>query len=1121
MTNDQQTPIDTSKATSVGEDSLADRQFRPSDFMRARRPELYSDSKRIVQQALTRELLEYQLETLTSRKQEADFEHFCRRLAEKEICPNLRPQTGPTGGGDSKADAETYPVSVVIAERWFEGLSQEAASERWAFAFSAKEDWVPKVKEDVRKVAETKRGYRRIFFITSRFTRDKKRADLEDELSKQYEIAITILDRNWILDRVFNNNREALAIESLHLRGFESVQTLVPGPKDIQRQQELNELDENIADSDRYQSVDYQLADDCLQSALLARALGYARTEVEGRFARAERIAKKIGHEGQQLRIAYARAWTAFWWYDDLDHVNTIYEIAEGFALRSAQATDLELLANLWLLLKSTVSASELTKEETKLEQRSVALNAALEQLSADKNRPNNALFARSISLMLALPPAIESGEQSNVDALLIQFKDVLEESQNLGAFPLETISNLIREFGSIFAKSPIYDDLFEHLVNVLEKRKSQGEAGRLLAERGFQKLEAKQQYDAIRLLGRASGNLIKREYRDELVAALVGCALAYEHVGLLWAARMNILAATSMLLSDFIEHGTIPRNALRCILKLVWIELQLGRVPCVLCWAELAGLVAHALKLDDARQKKVDEERTNIDGIFAMLILRTPLAEAQNARRLPNVLERLGLPFSAMATLYLLGHESALRDEGWIPDSESDEDVRRMFLELKDQPAKEDIPAQPNFLAGDQVRLESIVLGARVAVISQNNLVSIQVAEAILSTLEAFLATSLGRDGLLPYREELKIEVRPSMHVTGVPEIREARESGEEVIRVEHSPNSPEGLADRRALRNRMMEVVARVVPRIAVAKDIDQHLEKIVRDEEAFARSLTFSEISVSVENILGSRPKLRLEEWEADETLNVFAPMRKVAWDEDGSASSGKPRKTGMSTKFGEGEPPERLRTENIRHDDRKVVSIIDIPLWDKAKWRGVLFAHSPDSYEPPVLGLLYEEAEAGQEIFRGLTSKLGKIDVDEKLRLAILTGIDERNRFAYSTIVTSNLDNEERQDEKQVVTVARMQRMYPPDDRNLNGFLERFNRTKRYWLVPAGLAVGGAPKIFWEHAIAKRKLSVRPAWQIGDNDPDMIALMPDDLPIIPEGIKEAPVKRTLERIKRRES
>jgi hypothetical protein len=101
--------------------------FRPSEFMRARRPELFSDSRILGELPLTREVFEYHLNTLTGRKQEIEFEHFCRRLAEKELCPNLMPQTGPTGGGDSKVDAETYPVADEIALRWYEGIGRESS----------------------------------------------------------------------------------------------------------------------------------------------------------------------------------------------------------------------------------------------------------------------------------------------------------------------------------------------------------------------------------------------------------------------------------------------------------------------------------------------------------------------------------------------------------------------------------------------------------------------------------------------------------------------------------------------------------------------------------------------------------------------------------------------------------------------------------------------------------------------------------------------------------------------------------------------------------------------------------------------------------------------------------
>lgn len=133
--------------------------FSPKAFLRPRRPELFSDSALETAGALDRSLLEYQLETLTKRSQGTDFEHFARKLAEKEICPNLIPHTGPTGGGDSKVDTETYAVADALALAWFVSTGREAAQERWAFAFSAKEDWRSKVNSDIKKIAETQRSY--------------------------------------------------------------------------------------------------------------------------------------------------------------------------------------------------------------------------------------------------------------------------------------------------------------------------------------------------------------------------------------------------------------------------------------------------------------------------------------------------------------------------------------------------------------------------------------------------------------------------------------------------------------------------------------------------------------------------------------------------------------------------------------------------------------------------------------------------------------------------------------------------------------------------------------------------------------------------------------------------
>jgi len=49
---------------------------------------------------------------------------------------------------------------------------------------------------------------------------------------------------------------------------------------------------------------------------------------------------------------------------------------------------------------------------------------------------------------------------------------------------------------------------------------------------RGIQKLRNGVPYDAISFYGRAQQKLAKHEYRAELIAALVGCGMAYESAG-------------------------------------------------------------------------------------------------------------------------------------------------------------------------------------------------------------------------------------------------------------------------------------------------------------------------------------------------------------------------------------------------------------------------------------------------------------------------------------------------------------------------------------------------------------------------------------------------------------
>lgn len=1099
--------------------------FSPSQFMRARRPELFSDSIVVSEPQLTRVVLDYHLHSLTSRKQESEFEHFCRRLAEKELCPNLLPQTGPTGGGDSKVDSETYPVADAIALRWYGGTgreaSREASRERWAFAFSAKKKWLEKVRSDVEKIATTNRGYKVAYFMTNQYVKDQARAKIEAELSKKHGLDVRILDRTWILECIYNHNRIRLAVETLGLTSYDEDSRRKLGPQDAERQRDFEEVERQIEDPSRYEGVGYQLAEDCLTAAILSRGLERPRQEVEGRFSRADNIAQEVGNTQQQLRIAYARAWTAYWWYEDYEQLNQLYDRVEAFAKGSGLAHDLELLSNTWVNLVTAVRSGCLTEEAATYTARTACLRKELERLAADRERPNNALQAKTNLLLITLTEL--RADDKTADQVLRGLKEVLEKCEGLVGYPVEPLFEIVHELGGLFPDNAMYDALFEKTVALAEKRAGQGTVGCALLRRGYQKLKAGKKYEAIKLLAKAQTNLAMRESQGEFIAALVGCGLAYEAAGLLWAARSNMIIAASHSLVPFWEQGHLTPQALMCAQKLVWIELQLGRVPAVLEWMELASSLAGAMSLEGNIKEKYDKERHEQDMVLGILLLKTGLWELKWIDFLPTVLDRFGLINSWMASLYALGYESHLRSEGVIPEQESEEDVGKFFQQWLNQPASEDLPDEPDFLLSSGVTLRSFVIGCEIIIEARNEASSTGLAEVILGALEALMATALtGR--VFPCRSKLLIKVQPSEFIQVVPQYSIAGPEEDRYFEVRHPAllqlSSPE---DREKFRPWLFEFILKIVEEIAVIDNPLGYFERLAREDAGMDRSLSLSEVPLALGNILGEQRKLRLSDWERPESEGRFPLRRQMVWNQD-EKPEGKKR-TLAELKPGQGEPPEELfGVDQLKHRDVRVFTFINVKLWDRAEWKATLYLCSPEPNILPGLVIGFTNADSGRAIFRDLRSKLGDVDQDERLRVSIVTGIDKNHPHSYRVVIGANSEAfVEELSMQRFVLVSRINKMVPSDSGNLDRFRRSLESGGGYFILPGHFKPENMleSELFWDLKIRKQKIHIRPAWQIGENDPDLIALRPSDKIIIPAGEKDAPALKALKHIKSRNS
>lgn len=1089
-------------------------KFSPSEFMRARRPELFSDSKVLVKPSLSREVFEYHLDSLTSRKQENEFEYFCRRLAEKELCPNLLPQTGPSGGGDGKVDTETYPVAETISIRWYEGIDKKDAQERWAFAFSAKKKWHPKVRADIEKIASTGRGYKFACFITNQFVKASSRSEVEDDLKKKFGFEVRIFDRSWIVNCVFEHGRLEMAIEALALSEHKEISHKALGPRDIEREAALREIEEQVDDFNRYSGVEYQLVEDSLQAALLARGLELPKIDIEGRFSRAERLAERFGTRQQRLRVAYNKAWTTYWWYEDLRELNRLYGQVEDLAMGSERAYDLELLTNLWQLLNAASITKQIDPQETKISERTTTLKGELDRLAKDDARPNNALMARTQKVLMGLHKAVQHPDQ--LDTLFLEVREILELGDGFNNYPIDTLTTIIQELGQRVTKSDKFDELFEFAVNLAERRTGEGTAGLMLLQRGYQNLTAGLRYEAIRFLGRAQRKLAKQEYQGELVSALASCSLAYERTGLLWAARANILAAADQSLHEFWQHGEILPQALFCLQRLVWIEIQLGRVTCALVWIELADVVSHLLLLDEEEKKHFADQRERQDRILGLLFLKTEFFELKWLENFPDVLEHKGLIYARATLLYALGHEDQLRREGFIPIEEDSQAVQDFFALWLNQPAKDDLPEKPEFLRGRKVTLRSFVLGCEIRFETENTLNSLYLSESILGALEGLLATSLDTH-LLPYREELEILVKPSEIVGVIPQYEVKQTDGRRRIEILHPPLIFLGsMEEQQAFSRWLIELILVIVVEITVTDNFERYFDKLAKEEGGFDRALNFSLTSVFLKNLLGDKPKLDISGWLSGTQTKKFPLKRDFPWINALPVTSEQEKKLPITCEPGEEEPPEGLfGIDNLKHRDRKVFSLINIPLWNKARWRGTAYFFHPSPQAPPILFLTFQEPIAAKLIFKGWRDRLGSVDAEEQLRVSIIRGIDKAAPANYKVVIGSNPRiHEKKPGSTTMVTVNRFQLMEPSSSKNLDLFLEQYNKKKRYIIAPAHFQDTSTMREFiLDFGIGKRELHIKQAWEIGRNDLELCAIGEDDDPIIPEGIEDPPVLRAL--------
>jgi hypothetical protein len=252
----------------------------------------------------------------------------------------------------------------------------------------------------------------------------------------------------------------------------------------------------------------------------------------------------------------------------------------------------------------------------------------------------------------------------------------------------------------------------------------------------------------------------------------------------------------------------------------------------------------------------------------------------------------------------------------------------------------------------------------------------------------------------------------------------------------------------------------------------------------------------------NILGDNPSLFLEDWLTAKSFKEYEPNR----------NGPLPIKSYRTTK----QKDIKYDLERVPHNKRKVFSIIDVPQWDKANWIG--FGFFADNSGLGVF-LAFENETEGKKIFDGWINKFGKIDQEEQIKITIIKGVDSRNPYWYRVHVCSNIQDSHFESGNLFTLASRYHELNATKPDNLENLLVGYKHFKKFRLCLAKMVDKKTGHIipYYETAIIKKELHIRNAWEIGENDMDMVVIKSGDLPIIPSEVNNAPVLDLLKKKK----
>lgn len=1019
-------------------------------YYRRLRSNLFSDTEVVYETKLTPELFDLKLQQLSQDKKQSEFENFVLGLATRLVTPNIKPQTGPDGGGDGKVDGVTYPVDKAISDKWWVSEGN-TGDHKWAIAISVQKNWKSKIEGDVKKAVETGRGYTKVIFFSSQKIKSSKRQEVEDELSKQYGVAVSIFDGKWCSFAVFEQGCYDVATEKLNFSEEYRRKTVKEGSNDKHRKEELEKLENDLL-SRQVESLDTDYVDDLLRSCLLSRGLERPRMETEGRFNRAQREAEAHGSSVQRFNITYHHAWTSFFWFHDVNAMYADYLKLKEYANMHTTVHTIELTTNILTNLENAAGVGLFDSERFRKEVQDLKTIKERKDLS-QASRLFLELFFSEHRLLQMIHCAQDPTSE------LKKLAELIKASANYPDICFDAQITIVEIIGRMIDDNEEYEKLIDDISEISSQRKSEVE-GAIIHFNRAQTLIDKQQYKpVVKHLGHCVHAFLKEGYETELVKTYGYMGIALYNLELPYSAKAYLVKAASILVKEFFTKGTISHLLITVLWKLCEIELMTGRLVMYLNWRELLFVIAH--NGQEIESKEFVEKDVLFDGGWACHFATADLTR-KTISFLPDIFARCDMPISENYLKYALGYQESV-DKKFV--NLITDDWGKL---LKQQPIHKQFLNSLNIAEEGQNTISTLVKGCRFTVRYENSIKSQLVSETFLATVETLLATFDTLE-LVVMSQEIQVEIVPT---DGQSELERGENGTKYIFRVNY--DTLDGETYWRCFAFFMAHFMSLNTMSNEEVKDlIAQRHEK----EKIMDRIIALLELNNAVYNVLGDKFKYSICQWKNanDKTYVCKADTK-----------------------------GETLTDQNP-HTEQQGVQTFSISStmewWEKAGWTGVYFIYDTWLATPPIIGLAFKNLEAGKRIIHEWKEKITK--GEPSVELYLIKGIDKQHPSWYRACVAPEIPFSHIIERQYIAVMCQKRTMTPNDTSNLDYFERVYSRFGNCQLVAVAIddQMHINMDIDFSEAIEPKKVIITDAWKVSAG-PIGNALEWDDDPIIPK-------------------